>query len=113
MSSKNIIELQQIFRDLINYESKDPLEPIDPISYRTPEGDSCLHYAAMRGDLHAAVLLLDAGLSINEAGDMGNTPLHYASEWNHEALVKLLLDRGADREISNEFGHKPLSKSKI
>jgi hypothetical protein len=46
-------ELQEIFSDLIDYESDDPLKGIDPITYRTPEGDSCLHIAAIRGDLES------------------------------------------------------------
>jgi hypothetical protein len=39
------------FADLLNYEAQDPTSPIDPLTYRAPDGDTCLHIAAHRGDL--------------------------------------------------------------
>ncbi len=102
-----IKKLQERFSDLVNYQADDLFEPIDPLNYQSPEGDNCLHYAAMRGDEEAAMLLLDAGLDINSIGDMGYTPLHYAFMFKQTGVAELLLARGARRDILNEFGRKP------
>lgn len=102
--SFEIEKLKNIFSDLVNYEADDPLSPIDFFSYKTPEGDSCLHIAAMRGDCNAIELLLDGGLDIDSAGDMGNTALHYASAGRHREAFDLLISRGANQLVSNEFG---------
>ena len=97
-------ELQDKFSDLLNDDAEDPFEPIDPLTYHSPEGDSCLHLAAIRGDCRAVELLLDAGLDINEAGDVGNTALHYALKYQHDDVADLLIKRGAGTDIKNEFG---------
>jgi uncharacterized protein len=101
-----IRELKAIFADQLNYSADDPTEPIDPISYRTPEGDSCLHIAAFRGDTRAISLLLDLGLDVNMKGDMGYTPLHYAKKKGHKEAYRLLVNRGARADIPNEFGER-------
>jgi ankyrin repeat protein len=48
-------------------------------------------------------LLLDAGLNIDQQGDMGNTALHYAKKFKHKDVVNILIDRGASTDIKNEF----------
>lgn len=106
MKSQVVAELRRTFSDLLNYDANDPLEPIDPLTYRSPEGDTCLHIAALRGDLRSVQLLLEAGLDVNDLGDMGNTPLHYARKRGHEEVVQLLLRQGANPNIRNEFGEK-------
>lgn len=103
-------ELQEKFSDLLNDDAEDPFEPIDPLTYHSPEGDSCLHLAAQRGDSRAVELLLDAGLDINEPGDMGNTPLHYAVKYQHSDIADLLIKRGAGTDIKNEFGETSQSQ---
>lgn len=107
MDKELYIELQERIGNLPNFESDNPLEPIDPLTWHSPEGDSCLHYAAMRGDLRSTELLLDAGMDINEIGDMGYTALHYAGRFNKLEVYDYLLERGADRDIVSEFGTKP------
>ena len=104
MDSNKKRYLEAAFSDLINYEAENPLQPIDPLAYRTPEGDSCLHIAAGRGNLQAVALLLDAGMDPNLRGDLGNTPLHYARSGAHDAVAKLLIDRGASLSLTNELG---------
>ena len=101
-------ELASAFSDVINYGGDDPLAPIDPLAYRSPEGDSCLHIAAIRGDLRAVQLLVAAGLDVNERGDMGYTTLHYART---PEVVEFLLQNGADPGIKNEFGRCPVGWS--
>ena len=104
LSSRELAELSTAFADVVNYEADDPTEPIDPIAYRAPDGDTCLHIAARRGDVRSVALLLRAGLDPNDRGDMGTTPLHCAS--NPEVFA-LLLARGASPEVINDFGRKP------
>ena len=104
LSPSELAELSVAFAYVMNYEADDPMTPIDPISYRAPDGDTCLHIAAQKGDVRAVALLLQAGLNPNELGDMGSTPLHLAS--NRE-VAALLRAGGASSEIINEFGRKP------
>ncbi len=99
--------LEAAFRHILNYDADDPMQPVDPLTYVTPEGDSCLHIAAARGDLQAVRFLLDAGLDVNRQGDMGNTALHYAKT---EEIARLLLEHGASAKVCNEFGKLPAFK---
>jgi ankyrin repeat protein len=107
LNNHQLEELQSRFKDVLNYSSEDPLEPINPLTYRTPEGDSCLHLAVLRGDRRAIELLLNAGLNVNDIGDMGFTPLHYAYMVGFDDIVQMLIEHGADQNIINEFGDKP------
>jgi len=108
LNQSQLDELKEAFKDLWNYGAEDISEPIDPLTYHWPEGDSCLHIAALRGNSRVVEILLDAGLDINEKGDMGNTPLHYAKSHGTPEVVDLLIKRGADVNVVNEFGRKPL-----
>jgi ankyrin repeat protein len=98
--------LAAAFRDLWNYGAEDISQPVDPFTYKTPEGDSCLHYAAGRGDVRSIQLLVDAGLDVNFQGDMGYTPLHWAAMSGKTDAVKKLLESGAD---INRFLSRPFS----
>jgi len=100
-----LAELRLVFADLINYESDDPCDPIDPLTYSSPDKDNCLHIAAQRGNLRAVELLVKAGLDVNQQGDMGYTPLHYAAT---PEVVSYLLAHGALSSITNEFGKSPV-----
>jgi len=108
MKDEELKEIQEAFKDQLNYDAEDIEEPVDPLTYHTPEGDSCLHIATLRGDLHLVKMLLDAGLDVNEQGDMGYTPLHHAKRKGFTEIVDLFIERGANTEITNEFGKKPL-----
>ena len=107
LSPSEMAELQIEFAHVVNYESDDPCAPIDALTYVAPDGDTCLHIAAQRGNLRAVELLIKAGLHINQQGDMGCTPLHYAKS---TAVIDLLLAHGASREIRSEFGKLPLDQ---
>ena len=104
VTSRELEELREHFSDLLNYEDASVLTPIDPLSYRTPEGDTCLHIAAVRGDTRAIELLLTLGADINAVGDMGYTALHYAAGEGHADAVRALLAAGASSSETNEFG---------
>ncbi len=50
----------------------------------------------------AAEALIDAGIELNKAGDLGFTPLHVACMRGNLEMVKLLVNRGADLFALNE-----------
>jgi ankyrin repeat protein len=60
------------------------------------DGDNGLHCVVRWDDLSAAKALLDAGIDINKAGDLGYTPLHVACMRGNVEMVRLLIDRGAN-----------------
>ena len=105
LSESEIEELARAFSDVTNYEADDPTTPIDPLTYREPDGDTCLHIAAWRGDLRATELLVKAGVDIDAQGDMGATPLHCAKT---KEIADLLVAAGASLDIRDEFGRLPL-----
>src|SRR5882672_4452769 len=55
------------------------------------DGDNGLHCVVMWGDLSAAKALIDAGIDVNKAGDLGYTPLHLACMKGNVELVTLLI----------------------
>lgn len=112
LSPISVAELEEL-RDivyswhLINHESDDPCDEIDPITYVAPDGDTCLHSAAVSGEPRVVELLVKAGLDVNQPGDMGMTPLHCAAT---PAIVAFLLANGARTDIVNLFGRSPLGR---
>jgi len=106
-NKKKIEYLQEYFSDVVNYDADDPLSPIDPLSYRSPEGDTCLHMAAISGDDAAVRYLVELGLDIDSCGDMHDTPLHYAVRHRNASTVDLLISLGASVDKKNEFGKTP------
>jgi ankyrin repeat protein len=105
LSASELKELRAAFSDVDNYdESEDPLAPIDPLTYRAPDDDSCLHIAIWRGDLRSVELLIKAGLDVNAIGDMSETPLHVAITQQSLPIIERLLRAGAKSDIRSEFG---------
>ena len=109
LSAAELEELRDIIYPwhLINYESEDPCDEVDPVTYVAPDGDTCLHSAAFRGELRAVELLVKAGLDVNQPGDMGKTPLHYADT---PEIVAFLLANGARTDVVNLFVRSPLGR---
>jgi ankyrin repeat protein len=97
--------LLEVFSDIIAFDDKGNFIEIDPLTYMDAE-DSCLHKAAMRGNLRAVKILVEAGLDINLPGDMSQTPLHYATGWHHPEIAEYLLSNGANPDALSEFGKK-------
>ncbi|MYH08822.1 MAG: hypothetical protein F4143_01400 [Gemmatimonadales bacterium] len=69
------------------------------------DGMTALHWAAMKGRLDLAEVLIDAGADL-EAGTRlgGHTPLHVASRAAHGLLVEALLKAGADADAATSTG---------
>jgi ankyrin repeat protein len=62
-----------------------------------PDGMTALHWAAQRGDVNGAQMLVYAGARIGAVTRNGNyTPLHLAARNGRSAVVKALLAAGAD-----------------
>jgi ankyrin repeat protein len=100
-----ITELQARFSDLLNYRSDDISSPIDPLTWSSPEGDTCLHYAAMRGDCDSIRTLVKLGIDVDTIGDMGRTALHCAKSAGQIEAAQTLTELGASQSIRDEFGN--------
>lgn len=95
LTEAELNELGSYFSDLINYESEDPEDPINPITYRDSGGDTCLHFAVLRENLRAMQLLIKAGIDVNVKGDMERTPLQYALHKGNKEIIDFLIQNGA------------------
>ena len=107
LSDADVSQLQVKYYYLTNFESDDPSAPIDPIRYRDAGGDNLMHVAAQLGDLDTIKLLVEAGMNIDEQGEMGFTALHIAYRRKQPAVVDFLLAHGASTKIENNFGKLP------
>lgn len=63
-----------------------------------------LHYAATQGQLAIMDLLLENHAYIDAESPNGTTPLMMAAHYGTPAAVKLLLDGGADPGLKNQLG---------
>jgi len=81
------------------------------INATSSDGDNALHCMVRWGDLAAAEALIDAGVDINKAGDLGYTPLHVACIKGNAEMVKFLIDSGADMFALSE-GDAPFTTAR-
>lgn len=74
------------------------------------DGLTCLHLAALAGQLGVMRLLLAAGANVNTAeGKGGRTVLHLAADWGHQDMLRLLLEsRDVDVDAASYAGATPL-----
>ena len=63
--------------------------------------------------IEAVRLLLDAGASVSQATESGDTALHAAAASGSAALIQLLADRGASLEAVNQTGQTPLAMTQV
>ena len=69
------------------------------------DGMTALHWAADRGDVEMARMLVYAGASLEAATRMAEyTPLHLASRAGHGAVVRALLEAGSDPATATGSG---------
>jgi ankyrin repeat protein len=76
------------------------------------DGDNALHFAVHKNDVAAARALIDAGVEVNKAGDLGYTPLHVATMKGNVEMVELLIERGADVFALSE-GYPPFTTARL
>ncbi|WP_188150703.1 ankyrin repeat domain-containing protein [Teredinibacter waterburyi] len=71
-------------------------------------GDNALHCVCVWGDVEAAKLLVENGISIEQKGEGGFTPLKVAKDFGHIEIVKYLISNGANTEaLGAEFEFNP------
>ena len=88
-------ELVALFNRLKKTETFDR-DSFDDVNATNGDDENALHWAAHRNDLEAARLLIEAGINIDQHGDLGRTPLHDAASFGHRDMVLLLIESGAD-----------------
>jgi ankyrin repeat protein len=76
------------------------------------DGDNGLHCVVRWDDLTAAKALMDAGIDVNRARDLGYTPLHVACMKGNAEMVKLLIEHGADPFALSE-GDTPFYTARV
>ena len=67
-----------------------------------------LHYAADRGNLSIANLLLQAGATVDAVDNYGQTALHLAAHFGYIQVVEALLNAGADKAVKDKHGKTAL-----
>lgn len=75
------------------------------IEVRSPQDESPLMLAALRGNLDICTALLARNADVNKPGW---TPLHYAATGGHVAVLELLLERHAYVDAESPNGSTPL-----
>ncbi|KAG2178749.1 hypothetical protein INT43_001595, partial [Umbelopsis isabellina] len=69
---------------------------------------SCLHEAAMSGQLDLLKLCVDRGASVRNADVYGRTALHYATMSGYDICTDYLLGQGAIVNVNDHDGFTPL-----
>ncbi len=101
-SEKNLEEVLQ--------SASDRLFPAEPgeakvhLDSRSCDGDTPLHVFIWAGETENALFLIENGIDIDAAGDMGETALHAALHKKNRAVLQALVDAGARTDIVSEFG---------
>ncbi|MFN7922544.1 MAG: ankyrin repeat domain-containing protein [Bryobacteraceae bacterium] len=78
------------------------------VNARDEDGATALAWAAMRGDVDIARILLAAGANPNIVNELGVGPLSLAITNGSLELVNLLVERHANPELARENGETPL-----
>ncbi|MEW6411281.1 MAG: ankyrin repeat domain-containing protein [Candidatus Zixiibacteriota bacterium] len=58
-------------------------------------GRNLLHLAAIRGYFKISAILVEAGCSVGEEDEYGQTPLCYAARYGHQTLANYFVEQGA------------------
>eukprot|EP01069_Polyplicarium_translucidae_P006121 Polyplicarium_translucidae@DN2909_c0_g2_i2.p1 len=73
-----------------------------------PVESTSLHFAAIKGNVTIAKLLLAKGAKVDDADSMGRTAMHYAACRRHPTFVQFLLGEGADPSKADSNRRTPL-----
>lgn len=73
-----------------------------------PLHSSLLEDACLKGDIAAALSLLNSGADVNSKNEAGTEPIHFASVIGSVELARLLIAAGADVCATNNEGSTPL-----
>ena len=78
------------------------------IDEKDTQGETPLHWAVRKNDVHTANSLLKNGAAINEKDMKGKTPLHQAVRQEDMDVVNILLRNGAAIDVKDIKGSTPL-----
>ena len=104
-------QLKEIFARLHGTADFEDIDFSD-VNATSTDGDNALHCTVRWGDLAAAKSLIDAGIDVNKAGDLGYTPLHVACMQGNAEMVRLMIDSGADVFALSE-GDAPFTTARL
>ncbi|KAL2921543.1 Apoptosis-stimulating of p53 protein 2 [Bienertia sinuspersici] len=76
-------------------------------------GRTALHYAASKGWVKVAELLLAGGVNINAKDKVRCTPLHCAASTGNSELCELLIEEGAEIDALDKADETPLMNAII
>lgn len=71
-------------------------------------GQTALHYAAGKGYVKVAELLINERANVNERNSEGWTPLHYVTAKGDMEMVELLINAEANVNARTDLGCSPL-----
>ncbi|GAU98765.1 hypothetical protein RvY_09868 [Ramazzottius varieornatus] len=80
----------------------------ESIRYRTKDGSTLCHLAALSGHPETVILLLSHGVYLHMPNKFGAVALHAASRAGHAGVVKALLKRGAKIDAQTKDGYTSL-----
>ncbi|KAG8994889.1 ubiquitin-protein ligase peroxin 12 [Tulasnella sp. JGI-2019a] len=100
---KAAIEAKSPLADIIMSSSAYDIHYVDDINGRT-----CIHGAAIAGELRLVQKCVQSGLEIDRVDFYGRSALHYASMNGHAELSRRLLALGADPRIRDKDNYNAL-----
>eukprot|EP01048_Picozoa_sp_COSAG05_P012482 COSAG05_NODE_1251_length_5381_cov_82.840591_4_plen_181_part_00 len=80
----------------------------EPVDATNSDGETALHWAAIKGRLEAVQYLLQRGASVDVPNNYKNTALHWAACGGHAAVARELVLHGADPRLTEVGGNTPL-----
>ncbi|KAG9047366.1 ubiquitin-protein ligase peroxin 12 [Tulasnella sp. UAMH 9824] len=100
---KAAIEAEAPIADIIMASRGYDIHYVDDINGRT-----CLHGAAIAGELRLLNICVESGLVVDQPDFYGRSPLHYASINGHDEICRRLLQLGADPRMLDKDNYNPL-----
>lgn len=106
---QNVDEILDDMADLPEFMG----EPRPGVNTAGNYGNRPLKIAAVRGDIRAIDILLQAGAEINARNEDGYTALHHAVSQRHLPAVQRLVEFGASLDAVSDDGFTPLQEAKM
>ncbi|KAG8927295.1 ubiquitin-protein ligase peroxin 12 [Tulasnella sp. 417] len=100
---KAAIEAEASIADIIMASRGYDIHYVDDINGRT-----CLHGAAIAGELRLLNICVESGLGVDQLDFYGRSPLHYSSMNGHDEICRRLLQLGADPRMLDKDNYNPL-----
>ncbi|KAG8900763.1 ubiquitin-protein ligase peroxin 12 [Tulasnella sp. 408] len=100
---KAAIEAEAPIADIIMASRGYDIHYVDDINGRT-----CLHGAAIAGELRLLNICVENGLVVDQPDFYGRSPLHYGSINGHDEICRRLLQLGADPRMLDKDNYNPL-----